>query len=496
VIKGGSGSDAILGDNGEIVRVRTGLNSSYPWVLGMVWQEYPSPFDAEVHREIQRYDDIDYRGGGDTLHGGSGNDIIHGQRGDDTIFGDSGEDELYGGLGADVIKGGEGNDIIVGDVGYAVRRFDANGSPILNSKIDSTTSEFVWHKDIVLEEVGNITDTNRISTKVETGPGQFKAEDLTSCSFWMVTTAVDATGAKHTDPGGAWPTDLLCFELFGNDNDELDGDEGDDVLVGQRGDDILRGGEGDDLLIGDAGFNLIIPTTDTPRIYQVYRSLHAPTGSAYDVADSPDFGVVFTADYELYPSQYRQVDNLASIIDHLVSVDDVKTNSNLVRDLIGVSALATTDGFCMQPTFRITPGFLQETQRIHGGDTLEPGSGSNIVVADDIRGFTGVDLTGFKGIQDVRRRMDTMIFQLSIRISTLEVDTEIFMNKESARSSIFVSNDTIVTDPNGKSLITGDSLTLVGRTVLGDSLETLPAMAEAILERMHDVEQGKKTSIY
>jgi hypothetical protein len=97
-------------------------------------------------------------------------------------------------------------------------------------------------------------------------------------------------------------------------------------------------------------------------------------------------GHVFTADYELYPSQYRQVDNLASTIDYLVNVDDVKTNSHLVRDLIGVSALATKDVFCMQPTFRITPGFLQETQRIHGGDTLEPGSGSNIVVGDDIRG--------------------------------------------------------------------------------------------------------------
>ena len=110
--------------------------------------------------------------------------------------------------------------------------------------------------------------------------------------------------------------------------------------------------------------------------------------------------------------------------------------------------------------------------------------------------LAGVDLTGLNAIQDVRRRMDSMILELSILISTLEVNTEIFMNKESARSSIFVSNDTIVTDPNGKSLITGDSLTLVGRTVLGDSLETLPAMAEAILERMHDVEQGKKTSIY
>jgi hypothetical protein len=162
----------------------------------------------------------------------------------------------------------------------------------------------------------------------------------------------------------------------------------------------LYGQDGDDILIGDAGSNLIATNTDTPRIYLVYRSLSASSDSAYDVSESPDFEALFTTDYELYPSQYRQVDNLASLIDVMANVVEVKTNSNLVHDVIGVSALATSEGYCMQPMFRITPGFLKDTQYIHGSDTIETGGGYHNVAGEDIRGYTGLDLTDYSDIQN------------------------------------------------------------------------------------------------
>jgi hypothetical protein len=45
-----------------------------------------------------------------------------------------------------------------------------------------------------------------------------------------------------------------------------------------------------------------------------------------------------------------------------------------------------------------------------------------------------------------------MIFDLSIRISTLEVDTEIFTN-EGNTDGIVVSSDTITTYADGKALV-------------------------------------------
>lgn len=480
-----------MGDNGEIVRVRTNLESGYPWVLNATWQDYPYPFDTEVHRKIQRYDDIDYISGDDVIDGGNGNDIIFGQRGDDQLFGGNGEDELYGGLGFDTLQGQGGNDILIGDVGYAVRRFDANGNPIQNARVESTESPNVWHKDIVLEEVGNITDVNRISEQVVTT--SFYAENLTGCDFWIVASEVGADGAKPAGSDGDWTTDLLCFEVFENYDDVLDGGAGDDVLFGQRGDDTLSGQDGNDILVGDAGTNLVTTNTDMPRVYQVYRLLYALSdkAGAYARADAPDFGVPFTVDHELYPSQYRQVDNLASIIDRMANVDEVTTNSNLVHDVIGISALATNAGYCMQPIFRITPGFLKDTQHIHGSDTINSGGGYNIVAGDDIRGYTGLDLTDYSEISNSRQEVDSMVFTLGVRISTLEVDTEIFKYLDQGNTTdLVVGSDTITTNATGKALVSGDSITLLGRAVLGDSLGS-EALISNVLNRLYDLEQGE-----
>lgn len=89
----------------------------------MVWLNYVEPFEAEVVREIRRYDDIDYIQGNDEIYGGAGNDILHGQRGDDFISGGDGEDELYGELGSDTLDGGPGNDVIVSYARESLLRF-------------------------------------------------------------------------------------------------------------------------------------------------------------------------------------------------------------------------------------------------------------------------------------------------------------------------------------------------------------------------------------
>ena len=65
VIHGGEGADAVLGDNGEILRERVSMESGYPWVIGATWRTYPSPFESEVIRDIRRYDDIDFIFGND-----------------------------------------------------------------------------------------------------------------------------------------------------------------------------------------------------------------------------------------------------------------------------------------------------------------------------------------------------------------------------------------------------------------------------------------------
>ena len=121
-------------------------------------------------------------------------------------------------MGSDYLHGGSGsNNIIIGDVGYIIRRFDKEGNPVLNS-------DGSWHKDIILEEVGDIVGVNRISTKINVE--ELTAEDIMDSDMLFVAAAVDHTEQSHKyrKHETEWLTDLIRFNLVGsNFNDTLIG---------------------------------------------------------------------------------------------------------------------------------------------------------------------------------------------------------------------------------------------------------------------------------
>jgi len=498
-MKGGDGCDAILGDNGEIIRHRQSISSDHPWINGMVWREYPAPFNAEVIREIRRHDDIDNIQGDDFIYGEEGNDILHGQRGNDYISGGGGEDEIYGELGEDILLGDAGNDVVIGDIGYAVRRYDSTGMPVQQDTNSGTSSPNVWHKDIILEELGNITGVDRISTKVNLD--LLTADKIMQSSLLFVATAYQNDGSKHINKDeGGWLTKLLRFQLVESFNDEINGGDGDDILIGQRGDDIIRGDDGNDLIIGDAGWNSLPMETNFPRIYQIYRVLADRSNSEIDVGCAQKFGVTFTANYEVYPSQYQEVGMMrSSFVDMAITADDVVGDTNnLLRERLGVSALNTRNGYWLQPMLRITPGFLQDTQWMHGNDVIEPGPGDNIVAGDDIRGFVGLDVKDNLHLNTVRKDINNMILALETRLSTMEVDLEFLNNRPTTEYEIRVGNDKISTEriPNSPyaSLITGDTLTIIGRTIssgwlMKGLLLVSPKKFKTVLQRLMDIQQ-------
>lgn len=142
-----------------------------------------------------------------------------------------------------------------------------------------------------------------------------------------------------------------------------------EVLIGQRGNDHILTGMGDDLAIGDGGTNKIASSLDIPKIYQSYRFLSSPSEYA---PNAPDFGFAFMNDFDLYPSPHRHLDSQASIIDQLITYDDVSEETNVVRDIVQITgSIATTNGsYCMYPMFRVSPGFISETDMLHGDDGM------------------------------------------------------------------------------------------------------------------------------
>lgn len=141
-------------------------------------------------------------------------------------------DELYGELGNDTLEGGDGDDILIGDIGYSLRRY-AGVVPL--TKARSSGGGKVWHKDIVLEEHGNITSITKISRKVNTSI--INAERIATASLLFVGAGYE--NGKKAITSGEWWTDLFTYNLERSYDDILRGGSGNDILIGQRGNDNL-----------------------------------------------------------------------------------------------------------------------------------------------------------------------------------------------------------------------------------------------------------------
>ena len=101
-VKGGSGSDALLG------------NRRANWLSGEAGND---------RLKGQSGHDKLYGGSGsDRLYGGNGNDRLYGGSGSDRLDGGKGSDRLYGGTASDRLNGGNGNDRLYGGSGNEVIR--------------------------------------------------------------------------------------------------------------------------------------------------------------------------------------------------------------------------------------------------------------------------------------------------------------------------------------------------------------------------------------
>lgn len=248
-------------------------------------------------------------------------------------------------------------------------------------------------------------------------------------------------------------------------------------------------------------FCSISTNTNFPRIYQIYRSFEIPEGSDYAPYPTNGFGFAFTSDFDLHSNPYRAIDAQGlSVVDVLVAVDDISTTSNVVRDILGISSIATAYNFSMQPMFKISPGFITETNILNGDDTIYSEGGDDYLIGDDIRGSNMIDLTQLKAIGDSMLTLDSIVTDLSVRLSTLGYDTEFFaVNRNESLNqtigfNITVGCDNITTNETSNAFVTGDTLTLVGRTFLATSFPDPLNQIPWVMERIRDVQQALTVS--
>lgn len=211
VLDGGTGQDAVAGDNARILP---------PTTAGAK----PSIFLFDTGRSAPGY-----TAAGDTISGGTEDDLLFGQAGNDSIFSGSGNDLAEGGAGVDAITGDDGDDAIIGGGSTAGALNDQRSGADLPDDDD----------------------------RIDAGAGNdIVAGDNARLDPWT---------ANVTATSPAWVVKLYDIQLRADvpaaadvsGSDLIVGGTGDDRLYGQAGNDTLRAGDGTDIVEGDAGADTI-----------------------------------------------------------------------------------------------------------------------------------------------------------------------------------------------------------------------------------------------
>lgn len=211
VIDGGSGLDAIAGDNARIL-------------LSTAAGAKPAITVFDTGRNAPTY-----TASGDTITGGTEDDLLFGQAGNDSIVAGAGNDLAEGGAGTDSITGGDGDDAVIGGGSTAGAFNDQRTGADLPDAADS----------------------------LDAGAGNdLVAGDNARLDPWT---------ANVTATSPAWVIRLYDIQVRADvpaatdvaGSDQITGGTGDDRLYGQAGNDSIRAGDGTDVVEGDAGADTI-----------------------------------------------------------------------------------------------------------------------------------------------------------------------------------------------------------------------------------------------
>jgi Ca2+-binding RTX toxin-like protein len=225
--------------------------------------------------------------GDDSLYGESGNDVLRGGDGSDSLFGNSGSDELAGGLGNDILVGGSGDDILVGDLGDDTLKGGSgndtyiyslgSGNDVIEESggTDTVNAEFINSDDVIFSiERLHLIMTVKTMNESLTVKDYFRSEEnrIENFKFEDTTLTFENIVEKLNILLGTSESDILISEgqltlgeggddfireahiaSGGLGNDDILGNNTDDLLYGGSGDDILEGNDGNDFLAGEAG---------------------------------------------------------------------------------------------------------------------------------------------------------------------------------------------------------------------------------------------------
>ena len=277
VIDGGLGNDIITGGAGSDTVAYASATTGVAVDLALIVQQDTVGAGLDTLQGIENivgseYDDT-LKGNQDDniVAGGAGNDSIDGLAGNDLLQGDAGNDTILGGAGDDILSGGLGDDTLDGVSGQdAVSYVDATSGVTVNLSVagaQDTGSQGLDTLANIVNIVGSNYDDRLIGNAeanilmgqagddiIEGGAGDdviIGGEGIDMVSYALATTPVfvnlGLTWRQETGDSTGWDDITGVEGIIGSSyNDELTGNDEDNILIGGLGADRMDGGGGID----------------------------------------------------------------------------------------------------------------------------------------------------------------------------------------------------------------------------------------------------------
>ena len=267
-ISGGDGDDLLFGEAGADIidgglgndtadysyegAIRTTLNQGTFVAVNV------SGGDSDQIRNIENIKGSNT--GDDSIGGDALVNTLDGQGGDDTLFGGEASDWLLGGAGDDTLKGGLGNDTLIGGTGNDTAEYADEGKVIVDlSLTDANGYNEVTIVNTSGNELDKLLDISNI-TGSDTKDDELYGDDQNNIFRGLDGNDTLLGRAGDDILEGGLGSDTL---QGGDDQDTLRGSFGNDTLEGGRGNDILEGGAGIDVISYENAQNSVEVRLDT-----------------------------------------------------------------------------------------------------------------------------------------------------------------------------------------------------------------------------------------
>ncbi|MRR50604.1 MAG: DUF4347 domain-containing protein, partial [Rhodocyclaceae bacterium] len=327
VIDGGLGNDIITGGAGSDSVSYASATARVTVDLALTAQQNTTGSGLDTLLGIENivgseYDDtLNGNEDNNIITGGAGNDSIDGRGGNDQLQGDSGNDTVLGGAGDDILSGGLGDDTLDGVSGQdAVSYADATSGVTVNLSIvgvQDTGSQGLDTLVNIFSIVGSDFDDRLTGNAennilmgqagddiIEGGAGDdviLGGDGIDLASYVQATSPVfvnlGLTWRQETGDSTGWDDISGVEGIIGSGyNDELTGNDEDNILIGGLGADRMDGGGGIDTVsyqnaTQGVGVNLVTPTANSGEAAgDTFVAIENLIGSAFNDTLTGDSG--------------------------------------------------------------------------------------------------------------------------------------------------------------------------------------------------------------